>query len=424
MQMRKQLIATLAAACLVTALVGVDYSEAKQTDPPGALTVLEFGSANTLFAADGPTGRIFAFDVKNIPNETTNLESRAYNFLDFGDRLAALLGTDPLSITYNDIAVHPVTKHAFVAVTVLRPDGSDAALVRATPNGTLNRIDVEQLSAQTTELETAAADDVTFWRDIPASSLTVTDLDFDEGVLYVSGLETGEFASALRMIPFPFDDSQSSSSVEIYHAAHNQNETRAPIRAMSLMEIDGKKAVVAAYTCTPLALIPVSDLEDGAHIVGKTIAELGYGNLPVEVLTFTAYNMQRQPEQFVLVINRDKDADLISYEDLVAASEADGISTPISALGVAKGVPTSQVPLAGVMDADDQDAQFILTLKRDIQTGGVGLVSFRKGSYFRLSDFVSEYNFPDFEYPEEQGPIRQFQNLLKVDEDYADQVVQ
>ncbi len=68
--------------------------------------------------------------------------------------------------------------------------------------------------------------------------------------------------------------------MEIYHAGHNLIETRAPIRAMSFTSWGGRPYLVAAYTCTPLVTIPLDDLKDGAHIRGKTVAELGYGGVP------------------------------------------------------------------------------------------------------------------------------------------------
>jgi hypothetical protein len=55
---------------------------------------------------------------------------------------------------------------------------------------------------------------------------------------------------------------------------------------MTVMDVDGVSTVVAAYTCTPVVTMPVSDLRDGAEVTGRTIAELGYGNTPLEVLDF------------------------------------------------------------------------------------------------------------------------------------------
>ena len=194
--------------------------------------------------------------------------------------------------------------------------------------GNVSQIDLSKLKNTSIKLANTPDEGVTFWRDIPASTFTVTDLDFHDGHLYVSGLSTGEFASTLRKIPYPFKGVSKTTSVAIYHAVHNQTETRAPIRAMTIADLGGEPTVVAAYTCTPLVTFPVASLKDGAKVTGKTVAELGYGNTPLDVFQFSSMNMQtKQPEQFVLVVNRERAADLIRMEDLVAANKAEGLST-------------------------------------------------------------------------------------------------
>ena len=209
----------------------------------------------------------------------------------------------------------------------------------------------------------------------------------------------------------------------MYHAAHAQNETRAPIRAMTVIDLDGEPFVVAAYTCTPLVTLPVDSLEDGAKVTGKTIAELGYGNTPLEVIAFSAADMEGKIGSYVLVVNREMAADLITFDALTEAVAADGLSTPVPYLGATAGVPTTTLPLAGVMQAADQDNQFILTMRRNIDSGATELVSFRKGAFFRLSDFISEYNFPDYEYEDDPFSLgtRMIQNMLKADEGDPDQ---
>jgi hypothetical protein len=191
---------------------------------------------------------------------------------------------------------------------------------------------------------------------------------------------------------------------------------------MTVVDLDGVSTVVAAYTCTPLVTIAASDLQDGANISGRTIAELGYGNTPLEVIDFQVMDMQGNAADYVLVINREMAADLISLADLTAAAAAPGITEPIPFLGATAGVATTPIPLSGVFQAADQDAQFLLTLRRNMDTGAMDLVSFRKGVYLRLSEFVSEYNFPDYAYadnPSAEG-TRMFQNMLKADEGFAE----
>ena len=242
---------------------------------PQSTTVLEFADANTLFVADSVGSQIFAYTLDGIPNTTDAVDSKPYNIAGLGQRLAKALDVTPFAITYHDLAVHPVTRHAFVSMSVAGKQGPKPAIAKIDIDGDVLVLDLKRLQGSVQSLTDAAADDVTFWREIPASTLTVTDLDFANGELFVAGVSTGEFASTLRRVPYPFKGAYATTSVEMYHTAHNQNETRAPIRAMTFARLDGVPSIVAAYTCTPLVTVPVAALKDGAHVSGKTIAELG-----------------------------------------------------------------------------------------------------------------------------------------------------
>ena len=389
------------------------------------LSELEFGPDSTLFAASNETESVYAFQLRDSDIGKSPDQPTPFNFETLGTDLSQLFGVQPLDITYNDLVVHPISTEAYLSVAVRMGSEDFPALVRIDQTGALSLVNTGELDYEMIELSDPANEDIVFWRDIPAASLTVTDLEFSDGKLLVAGLSTGEFASTLRAIDFPFNDDVSSSSIEIFHTAHNQNETRAPIRAMTTATVNGERTLIAAYTCTPLVTIPTQSLQDGEHVFGKTIAELGYGNVPIEVLSISTINMQtQQPQEFVLVINREMSANLIRMEDLAAAAAAPGITTAFKGLGDTMGVENTRHPLSGVIQADVQDAQFILILKRNIDSGEVELVSQMKGSYFRLSDFVSEYNFPDYEYAEEQAMTQMFHNMMKPLEGYPELVIE
>ncbi|MEO1035869.1 MAG: hypothetical protein AAFX44_09950 [Pseudomonadota bacterium] len=413
---------TSATLSVVGLLVSLAACAAEKLPLPKSASVLEFADARTLFVADSVGGRIFAYTLDGIPNTSEATDSTAFNVLGLGQKLGAALEVSPFAITYNDLAVHPVTRHAFVSLTVKGAKAPMPAIAKVDLEGNVIVLDLERLEGTSIALDDKPDDGVSFWRDLPASTFTVTDLDFADGELFVAGLSSGEFASTLRRVAFPFESEYASTRIEMFHTAHDQNETRAPIRAMAVTKLNGELTVVAAYTCTPLVTVPVAGLKDGERVTGKTIAELGYGNTPLEVITFSAMNMEQKREDFVLVINREMDADLISFDALTAAATAEGLNEPVPYLGATSGVPTTPLPLSGVAQAADQDIQFLLTLKRNLDTGDMDLVSYRKGSYMRLSDFVSEYNFPDYAYVEKQDGARMFQNLLKMDEGYPDLV--
>lgn len=317
-------------------------SGAAALEAPASTTVMEFANANTLFVADSDGGQIFAY---TLPDAQPATQSRAYNLLGLGEKLSKALGIDPFGISYHDVAVHPVSKETYLSMSVREEGGKKPMIVRINQDGNITPLDLAALEGTSMQLSDPPDDSVSFWRDIPASMFTVTDLDFVDGTLYVAGLSTGEFASTLRKVSYPFQEEVSTSSIEIFHAVHNQTETRAPIRAMSVMELGGVQTVVAAYTCTPLVTIPSGDLVDGTHVIGKTVAELGYGNTPLEVLHFTAPNEQFQPEEYVLVINKERDADLIKVSDLTDAANGAGLST--QELWSDAGVKTAARPMGG-----------------------------------------------------------------------------
>ena len=408
------------AACICALALSAGVAQA---DMPQTFGILEFGLDDTLFVADATTGSIHAYD---LPNDgTPPAEDAAFNLLDVDALVSAALGSEG-RIVYGDLAVHPVTREAYVSVSTTVDGSLMSAVVAVARDGTVTKVDLAGMEATTFELQDRADESVTFWRYIPAPSLTVTDMDFVNGELFVSGISTGEFASTLRRVPFPFDGSGTSSSIEMYHAAHAQTETRAPVRAMTVVDLDGTPTVVAAYTCTPLVTVPVDALQDGAHVNGKTIAELGFGNTPLDVIAFSAADMEGNIQSYILVLNREMDADLIAMDALKAAAEAPGLAEPVPYLGATAGVQTTPMPLSGVVHAADQDNQFILTMRRDLDTGAMEMVSFRKGAFFRLSDFISEYNFPDYAYKDDQFSqgTRMFQNMLKADEGFPGQIRQ
>lgn len=383
---------------------------------PDSATILEFADDNTLFVANSDRGQILAY---TLPKAKPAKASSSYNLEGAGTQIAKLLKVDSRTLSYHDIAVHPVSKEVYISLSEQRKNKRVHYIVRVNQLGEYAIVELKSFPNTSKQLTNTATNKMKFWRDIPAITLGITDLDYVNGTLYISSLSSGEFASTLRKVTYPFDKKSVTSSIEIYHTVHDQTETRAPIRAMTILDIGGVETVVAAYTCTPLVTIPTNALKDGAHVKGKTIAELGYGNTPLDVVHFSAFNQQSQKmEEFVLVIHKERSADLINVADLVKANNQESLSTP-EMWGKA-GVKTRPIPLSGVLQAADQDEQYLATLKRNLSTGDVDLVSYRKGAYFRLNDFISEYNFSDYEYTPGQEMFRSFQNLLKTDSGYSD----
>lgn len=352
---------------------------------------LTFGDAGTLFIADWKAARIYALKVP--AGKPANV--RPFNLDDVQQPIAAALGVPAASIRFEDLAVQPGSGIAYVSVMIgaakLAPR---AAVVSIDSTGTVGRVATADLKTWAA-ISDAPSKDRSFWRKLPAQALTVTDMKFYQDKLYVAGLSNRSFASTLRIYDVPFAAAARTATIEMYHPVHDEVETRAPIRAMSIMLVNGEPNLVAAYTCTPLVSIPLSAIRDGAHIVGKTIGEMGWGSAPVGLVTYKLGDVD-----YVLLANSSRAADLMTIADIADASARPGLSTPIE--WPAKpyaGVKATMTPLAAVMRIDNLDDKLLLALRRDDASGHMQLVSIPKGVYLRLSDFVNEYDFKDYVYP-------------------------
>ncbi|MFZ6765686.1 hypothetical protein ACO0LM_01280 [Undibacterium sp. Di26W] len=372
---------------------------------------LSFGDANTLFVADWKGARIFALPVP----APVRPAGKPFNLMDVQTPIAKALGVAPTALRFEDLAVQRDSELAYVALTVRGGKGpGKPAIVSIDATGKVRRLDLARTSgsAPITDVPTA---DVTFWRDLPEQTLTVTDMHYYQNKLYVAGLSNRSFASTLRVYDYPFSGKASATTIEMYHPVHNQIETRAPIRSMTVMTIGGEPTLVAAYTCTPLVAIQLKDLKDGAHIAARTIGELGWGSAPNGLVSFKVGDAE-----YALLINSSRSADLLSAADLASAVAAPGLSTPIE--WPAKpylGVKATMTPLSAVMRIDNLNPQLLLALRRSEAGGEMQLVSIPKGGYLRLSDFVNEYDFPDYRYPD-GDKFRDFHKYARTLEGYPE----
>ncbi|MCE4556553.1 hypothetical protein [Pelomonas cellulosilytica] len=374
---------------------------------------MTFVDENTVVIADWRAGQLHTLTLPPVTSRTPT----PFNLKDVSGAIATALHTRPERLRFEDMAVRPGSEVAYITLSV---DGGTAGtphkpvLVSVDAAGKVGRVDMERSKRESVAIGNLPAADKKLWRDTQAASLTVTDMKFHDGKLYVAGLSNATFASTLRVFDFPFKGGAAVSSVEMYHPVHNQLETRAPIRKMVITNLNGEPTLVAAFTCSPLVTIPLKDLKDGAHIAAKTVAEFGWGSAPAGMVMFDAGQ-----GPMVLLTHSHKSADLVSVADIADASAKPGLSTPIKwPAEPTLGLKSTYIPMR-VAQIDNQDATFFAALRRNEASGAMELVSMRKGLFLRLSDFVNEYDFADFKYPE-NDQWSGVHRTLRIDEGYAD----
>ena len=378
--------------------------------------VLAFGPDHVLFIGDTKAATVHA-----IATEATEVSDPVpFNFLDFDLKIAESLGIEARDLVVQDMKIHPVSQEAYVAVKKgHQPDAPSMIAIVSPMNNAIRYLETGEMKSVT--INNPASKDLKFWREIPASSLSITDIDYHDGFIYVAGLSNGEFASTIRKIAYPFNESQTTvNSIEIYHAIHTQNETRAPIRTMAIDEIEGVPTLIASYTCTPLVTIPLSEIREGNDVKGKTIAELGYGNTPIDMITYMAQEQDGSFDKKLLVTNKHRSGSLMSMKDVSEAMKGDGLAGVTGLSGAPTGLNIFPAPTSSVLQLDDQNQMMVAMMKRNLETGGLELVSEIKGVFLRLSEFISEYDFPDYRYDESQEFTRQFHDMIKPMEGYPD----
>jgi hypothetical protein len=400
----------LAVACCLCAAVNASAADIK------SISRLSTGPKNVLFVADWKAARVHAI---TLPEAAQKPSGTTFNIFDLEALLSKQVGG--AKIIVEDMVVRPGTAEVYVAISY--GAAKEPALFVVTSDQKARRVDLKAAKSTSFALRDAPTTDYKFWRDAPERSYTVTEMKWRDGELFIAGLSNQDFASTLRRVKYPFDSQQSATSVEIYHTGHNLIETRAPIRAMSFATWGGKPYLVAAYTCTPIVTIPLDELRDGAHIRGKTIAELGYGNTPAGLIAYTKTD-QGKTEDLLMLVNFGRGASVIPVSQVQAASTRPGIETPVP-YGQIAGLDATPAPLVGAMRIDNLDEKSFIVVRRQLEKDALQLVTISKDLSFRLSDHLSEYAFQEYRFKDNEFQLKYVKprlDMILKDEGFEDHI--
>ena len=298
---------------------------------------IAFGPERILFLADNMGAAIVAVAVGD--GEAAR-EAAPVNLDRLDTRLAAYLGCSRDDVFIRDMTVHPLTHEVYLSVT--RGSGAAAIplLIRVASDRSLSEVSLKEVPFARTAIEDAPAEDderedlrlvqddregedhetsdgghLRISRD-RLRTQTVTDMSYVDGVLLVAGASNEEFASTLRRIPFPFNGGSRANSLEIYHVSHGKYETASPIR--TFVPYGGNESVLASYTCTPVVHFALDDLQTGTQLKGRTVAELGAGNTPIDMVSYSSGG-----EEYLLVSNTNYPLIKIASKDIPTQEATD-----------------------------------------------------------------------------------------------------
>ena len=118
-------------------------------------------------------------------------------------------------------------------------------------------------------------------------------------------------------------------------------ETNSPIFSFVPYNVAGQPTVIAGYLCTPLVKIPMSALKPGDKVLGTTIAELGAGNRPIDMIVYT-----KGGQEYLLMSNTSRGVMKIPTSQFAT-------NAPITAsVGGTKGAFETIASLQGVEQLD------------------------------------------------------------------------
>lgn len=336
------LMSVCVAAGLLTARGSVaadQYGLEKGTPEIKSAGPMAFGPDGILFIADTKGGAVFALSTGEKAGDPSkvNVQVNGLNV-----RLAQLLKAESEAINVTDLAVNPRTGTVYLSVM----NGSRPALVRLGADGQPERVSLDNVPFAKVNLPAPPADEETGEgrRRRNNRGDAVTDLNFFEGQLILSGLTSQGPGSAVMSIAFPFSEFSPPAALEIYHGAHGKLEDYAAPRTFVPFMIDGEPHLLAGYVCTPLVKFPLDDLKGGDKVRGTTVAELGNRNRPLDMVAY-----EQDGKSFLLMANSARGVMKISTDDI---ARSEGISEPVGGGGTAGQPYETIASLEGTVQLD------------------------------------------------------------------------
>ena len=336
-------LALLGVALVVPAVQG-DLTDSLKKGTPDLKSIgpIAFGADGVLFVGDPIGGAVFAIDTGDKANTPA---TGTVKVAKLDEKVAAVVGSTAKDILVNDMAVNPSSGNVYLSVS--RGKGPDAkpVIVKLDAQGKVTPLELKDVKFARAELPNASD---------KSRAEAITCLAFVKGKVLVSGLANENWASTLRSIPFPFTEANKPTSIEIYHGAHGKFETNAPVRTFVPFDVKGETHILAAYTCTPLVKFPVDELKPGAKVKGVTVAELGNGNRPLDMIAY-----EKGGKSWLLLTNNKRGMMKISTDGLDSAK---GITERTAVAG--QKYETIK-ELDGVLQMSQLSKENALVLKRD-----------------------------------------------------------
>lgn len=350
----------------------------KGTPDIKSISQLEFNDAGILFIGDSEGGSVFAIDLEDDQSSTFE---EALNIADLESEIAGMLGTSSENVLVHDLTVNPISKNVYLSASRARAKwtsrwhlpndlASADVLLKINNAGEISVVSLENVEYSSVSIPNPVdAEKEHRWKEgIRLRVDAITDLIYHNDNIYVAGLSNEEFAASMWISPYPFKKDVKASTLEIFHGAHGKYETQSPIRTFLPYELNNKSHIMAAYLCTPLVTFETEQLGNQTHVKGRTVAEFGSGNYPLDMVLY-----QNKGKDYVLMSNSQ--LPLLIFDPKDVESFEGEITTEVEGyMGGVKYTPRSG---SGIQQLADFNAKHIVATQR-LPSGKLALVSLPK----------------------------------------------
>jgi len=233
---------------------------------------LSFGPKGLLLVSEPAAAAVVAIDT----GDTGPVRKLKKRVADIEGVIAASVGVERKDLRIEDMAVNPESGLIYLSIKAKGAPG----ILTVDADGNVAALDFKKAIHVKATLPTK--DGVRLGR--------ITDLAFTDERIVIAATAREEFSNKIYTLPLPLEHGEAANyiSAETYHVAHGRWETKAPIQSFIPYEEDGKDYVVGAFACTPVAKFPIDDIQPGAEIRGTSVLELGSGNRPRDMFTYTS----------------------------------------------------------------------------------------------------------------------------------------
>jgi hypothetical protein len=236
-----------------------------------SIEVLDFADDGTLLIGDGRGSQVVAVTIV----ESAQANAPTAKIENIKGAIGQRLGTTADGVEILDLAVHPKSGRAFLAVQ--RKDDKSYVVLTVDATGKINELRLDNVAYAAISLAGKS----------PVSK--ITDVAWADDRLVAAAASNEEFASKIFVVRGPLVDGGKGElhSAETYHVAHRKWETRAPMSVIMPYRESGKTYVVGAFACTPVVKYSLDSLEPDANVKGESMIELGSGNRPLDMFTYS-----------------------------------------------------------------------------------------------------------------------------------------